>query len=65
MLDQGVPACSLFAGYWLGTEPDDFARCEQFRRRLGLAHLVGAVDSTRSDAAAGAGGQLALFGDPQ
>tara|TARA_R110002111_G_scaffold222330_1_gene284376 strand:+ start:113 stop:532 length:420 start_codon:yes stop_codon:yes gene_type:complete len=57
----GEPICSTPKGYYLATEPSDWAEYNAWRQRQGLAHLAAASAAKRSPDAAEATGQLSMF----
>ncbi len=57
----GKPIVADFSGYWLAATAADHLVYQEFRRRMGLHHLVDASADAKSDAFADAAGQLALF----
>jgi hypothetical protein len=57
----GEPICSNDRGYWIATEPSDWAEYNAWRQRQGLAHLAAASRSKRSPQAAEATGQMSMF----
>lgn len=57
----GCDVVSNFHGYRLATSSTDHAEYQQFRRRMGLAHLVDVSADRRSDGAAALAGQLPIW----
>lgn len=58
---DGCPIAADFTGYWLAIEASDHREHQEFRRTMGLKHLVAAHEDQKSPATAEAGGQLRLF----
>lgn len=58
----GHPIVSDLNGYWWAEVVADHEIYRRFRRRTGLQHLAAESQDKRSDAAAKAAGQMALFG---
>ncbi len=58
---DGVPVLSVGRGYYLGTEPEDYAAAEDFARRNGLSDLALAATFKHHPERADSRGQLGLF----
>lgn len=58
---DGCPIAANFTGYWLATEVVDHQVHQEFRRTMGLAHLVAVNDDKQAPATKEAAGQLRLF----